>query len=258
MTIVVENEAFHAHRLVLAAGSDYMQALLCEDRFEDSTKEAIQLPEMKACHFRVVLEWIYERRCEVEKSMITDVLEMACRLQCVDLLRSLEKTIADDVLMPETCLEMWDFAERMQLPYLVAKAMNKAAACYEKLTDSMAFNALPAARLSTLLANKSLEADEEIIFISVLSWVKAQNEPPTEDELGEIFENIRFSLMSSQFIANDVEREEVLLGNRRGVLSLVGGLREKAHNVESLRTSSRCSLSMDHFKGFRFHINGDV
>lgn len=47
VTILVGNETFRAHRLILAASSDYMRALFCGDRLKDSTKETIELPDME-------------------------------------------------------------------------------------------------------------------------------------------------------------------------------------------------------------------
>ena len=52
--------------------------------------------------------------------MVTEVLEVTCHLQCLDLISTLEDKLAKAIML-ESCLEPWDFAKIIHLPSLEAK-----------------------------------------------------------------------------------------------------------------------------------------
>ena len=232
--------------------------------FEDSTKNSIELPGMKAAPIRFVLEWMYGGRCELDdETMAMEVLEAACRLQCVDLISSLEKSIVR-MVRSETCLAIWDFAERMQLPTLAAAAKEKALKSFDDLTDSAEFKVLPASPLLSLMISDDnlYTKKEELVFASIIAWAKAQNESPSQEELGELFKHVRFPLMSAKFITKSVETEKLLMGNPKGVMSLVRGLKEKAFSMKTKRTSARFgnTISLDDFNepGLKVRIKNNL
>ena len=98
---------------------------------------------MEAGTFRAVLQFLYESRCELEESMAVNVLEAACRLQCSGLISIIENILVR-VVSPGSCLELWEFAERLQLLSLVTASKACVLTCYEKLIGSTEFMEIPA------------------------------------------------------------------------------------------------------------------
>eukprot|EP00434_Breviolum_minutum_P008257 symbB.v1.2.007286.t1/scaffold438.1/size205425/14 len=105
--IRVADCSFRAHRLVLAACSDYMRA-----RFYES----IDLPDMPAAAFEAVLEHMYTGTCCIHEEMLVAVLEAASRLQYLGLLEVASRA-AQEMLLPANCLRIWEVAD----PWLLWK-----------------------------------------------------------------------------------------------------------------------------------------
>lgn len=70
--LIIESECFYAHRIVLAARSDYFRALLYgglrESRHENRT---IEIKECKAAAFKLLLLYIYTGRINLIKEKVT-------------------------------------------------------------------------------------------------------------------------------------------------------------------------------------------
>ena len=77
--VTVEGRSFQAHRIVLAARSEYMNALFGSGMAE-SKSASISVAEMDADAFGLVLEWMYEGRASVEALLLPEVLTVASRL----------------------------------------------------------------------------------------------------------------------------------------------------------------------------------
>ena len=69
--LVVESEHFHAHRIVLAARSDYFRALLYGGLRESQVdNHTIEIKECKAAAFRFLLLYIYTGRVNLVKEKV--------------------------------------------------------------------------------------------------------------------------------------------------------------------------------------------
>lgn len=71
LVLIVESEQFHAHRVILAARSDYFRALLYgglrESRQEN---QRIEIKECKASAFEFLLRYIYTGRINLIKEKV--------------------------------------------------------------------------------------------------------------------------------------------------------------------------------------------
>ena len=81
VTFTVEGRSFSAHKLVLAAASAYVRALVDGPRFADSSSDALTLDEMPAAAFELLLEWIYSGSCNAPLNLLQPLLLAAGRLQ---------------------------------------------------------------------------------------------------------------------------------------------------------------------------------
>lgn len=69
--LIVESECFYAHRIILAARSDYFRALLYGGlRESQQNNPAIEIQECKAAAFQILLRYIYTGRVNLLKEKV--------------------------------------------------------------------------------------------------------------------------------------------------------------------------------------------
>eukprot|EP00927_Polykrikos_kofoidii_P035886 TRINITY_DN30386_c0_g1_i1.p1 TRINITY_DN30386_c0_g1~~TRINITY_DN30386_c0_g1_i1.p1 ORF type:complete len:447 (+),score=63.62 TRINITY_DN30386_c0_g1_i1:348-1688(+) len=208
--VVTEGGHRHmAHRVVLAAGSDYMSALF-DAGMADSIVPTIHLPDVSSTAFGSVLEFVYAGECSLtDEESLMDVVEAAGRLQ-VNHLLIVGSNELETRLVPDSCLVIWKFSDRLALLNLRAAAKREALLSFERLLETPAFCALSWSNLSELLTDEHLTVSrEERVFDAVKRWVGAQNSPPSQNELLPLLKQIRFPLMAETYISQHVRPDPI-------------------------------------------------
>ncbi|CAF5209387.1 unnamed protein product, partial [Rotaria magnacalcarata] len=69
--LIVESERFYAHRIILAARSDYFRALLFGGlRESQNDNRTIEIKECKSAAFKILLEYIYTAQINLLKEKV--------------------------------------------------------------------------------------------------------------------------------------------------------------------------------------------
>lgn len=209
-----DGTSFDAHRLVLASTSDYMRALLAEDRFKDSSDHTIQLADVSDRAVGYLLEWMYTGICKIASlADVVEFLEAACRLQCQSLIKQLELAICSSV-DAGTCLGFWSLAEKLSLDELAKKAKAAAVVGFSSIASSEEFVALTLERIIELTQDDGLVVrKEEEVYESVLKWTKAQHIALSKEEQEKLHACVRYPLMNKKFIMDHVLMEPLLVEN---------------------------------------------
>ena len=104
--IVVEGEHFEAHRVVLAAHSEYFLRLFVSS-FTDAASATVVLETLPAPAFAAFLEWAYRGELELgDAESIAPLLSAAAYLQAAELSNSLVDVVIK-LLSPETLANTW-------------------------------------------------------------------------------------------------------------------------------------------------------
>ena len=195
--LVVGQRTFQAHRLVLAAASEFFHALITSP-FTEAGEEHMTLPEIGEQTFEIVLEFIYARECTIaDETLLQPVLEAACRLQMDDLQAAAEAAVIQRIT-PASCLDAWDLADHFSLTALLAVARKLALTRFDEVVESAAFASVSSARLDELLASDALTVErEELAFHALARWVDAQPEAPPPEDVARLLSRIRFPLIAS-------------------------------------------------------------
>uniref|UniRef100_A0A7R9WJ43 BTB domain-containing protein n=1 Tax=Pseudictyota dubia TaxID=2749911 RepID=A0A7R9WJ43_9STRA len=211
-----DGRKFNAHRLVLATNSNYMEALLAEDRFQDSSGCPIPLRDVSSCTLEKILEWMYVGSCGDFQTTneAVEVLEAACFLQCRDLVKQLVTSLLDTI-DAENCLHMWELGERLHLEELTSKATHVAASNFASLASGDEFEKLPFARLCQILDVEDLtdDANQAELYMSIMRWAKAQDVLPSGEDLEQLLDYLHFARMDKSFVEEHVLRNPLLLDN---------------------------------------------
>ena len=211
--IRVESRTFEAHRMVLAATSDYFEALIVNERFADSSG-TFELPEMDADAFAAVLAFMYHGKCEVTNArLLVEVLQAAMRLQVVPLAAA-AATAMKRRLAPNTALVIWQHAEQNNLGGLADAAILAAARGFEEVAASDEWLRAPVGLVLKLLGAERLSVSSESrVFEAAARWLSGQTpseETPADELAAAVFGCVRFPLLAREYVLERVLSEPML------------------------------------------------
>ena len=167
-----DGQDFNVHRCVLAASSDFMEALFSSG-MRDSEVE-VKLESVKSSLFSAFLDFVYNGVCEVEESELAALLEVATHLQS----SSFQQTTLDalvDRMEAADALPLWQLGEKLTLPVLAVAATRYAAANFQALATCDAILQASCEQLTTILQHDDLEVMTryDVVFDAIARWEAA-------------------------------------------------------------------------------------
>ena len=179
----VGEDVFPAHRIVLAANSDYFHAMFACG-MKESNQEVIELKDesISAAALKIVMDSMYSEDLHVNDENVFEVLLAADNLQvtnvveqCCNYLQTEFVKLRFDV---QTYCRICTVADRHGLTDLQEATQRQMASMYKDICESEEFlTHIDADQLSSLLSRDDLSAPSEtFVFKSVMQWIKYKKE----------------------------------------------------------------------------------
>ena len=211
----VDEDVFPAHRIVLAANSDYFHAMFAHG-MKESNQEVIELKDesISADALKIVMDSIYSGDLHVNDENVFEVLLAADHLQvtsvvqqCCDFLLTEFVQLRFDV---QTYCRICTIADRHGLTDLQDATQRKMASMYKEICESEEFlSHIDADQLSSLLSRDDLRAPSEtFVFKSVMQWIKYKKEermPVAARVIGAV----RLGLVEIRDVIRELNTEEM-------------------------------------------------
>ena len=211
----VGEEVFTAHRIVLAASSDYFHAMFSHG-MKESNQEVIELKDenISAAALKIVLDSIYSGDILVNDENVFDILVAADHLQvtsvvqqCCDYLQTQFVQLRFDV---QTYCQICTIADRHGLTDLQEATQSKMASIYKDVCDNEEFlSHVDANQYSSLLSRDDLSAPSEtFVFKSVMQWIKHKKEERMA-VASKVIGSVRLGLVDIREIIEELNTEEM-------------------------------------------------
>uniref|UniRef100_H3CGP7 Kelch-like protein 25 n=1 Tax=Tetraodon nigroviridis TaxID=99883 RepID=H3CGP7_TETNG len=214
VTLRAGGRSFPCHRAVLAACSQYFQAMfgggLRESLDQDVDFRDSVHPEV----LELLLDFAYSSRVVINEENAESLLEAADMLQFPDV-RDAAAAFLEGHLNAANCLGMMLLADAHQCKRLYELSWRMCLLHYETLRDAEDFCYLPKDKLLELILSDELEIeDEQVVFGSVMRWVRYDAEARRR-HLPELLRGVRLALLPSECLLKVVACEELVMADRR-------------------------------------------
>ena len=211
----VGEEVFSAHRIVLAASSDYFHAMFAHG-MKESNQEVIELKDgsISAAALKIVLDSIYSGDLQVNDENVLDVLVAADHLQvtsvvqqCCEYLQTQFVQLRFDV---QTYCQICTIANRHGLIDLQEATQSKMASMYKDVCGNEEFlSHIDANQYSSLLSRDDLTAPSEtFVFKSVMQWIKHKKEERMT-AAAKVIGTVRLGLVDIKEVIRELNTEEM-------------------------------------------------
>jgi len=213
-----KKEAIPAHRIVLAASSRLLEAMLYPLKGTDGERAKVSLPvvvqikDTDPAVFKILLQCLYTDNINLDTGKLPELISLAQKYQIEKLQVACTEFMEKDVSAENVC-ELFEIA-----PKLLGDEEFGLSFIRENTDDvfaSEAFLKLSPARLKFLLSDEFLGAEESSIFVALKHWGKHQVEKAGDDMKGsetdklkvvlkDLITCIRFPVMDLEDIASHV------------------------------------------------------
>ena len=212
----VGEEVFSAHRIVLAASSDYFHAMFAHG-MKESNQEVIELKDesISAAALKIVLDSIYSGDLQVNDENIFEVLVAADHLQVTGAVQQccdyLQTQFVDQLRFDvQTFCRVSAIADRHGLKDLQEATQTKMAYIYKEICESEEFlSHVDADQYTRLLSRDDLSAPSEtFVFKSVMQWIKHKKEERMT-AAAKVIGAVRLGLVDIKALIEELNTEEM-------------------------------------------------
>ncbi|XP_031558061.1 kelch-like protein 20 [Actinia tenebrosa] len=206
VTITAEQTDFAAHKGILAASSDYFQALFTTAMIEKDS-EKIYL-EVSSSIVNDLLTFLYTGKTDINEANVIELLVAADYL----VIHELKEQCADylvHLLSSVTCIKIYTLALQCNCPVLRAKTERFILKNFVSVLENEDFNSLDCYQFEGIINNDDLVVNgEEDVYKAILLWMNGCEERKPYFE--RLFGLLRLSSLPEDFIINNIENEPLV------------------------------------------------
>ena len=206
--LIVDGAEFNAHKIILAARSEYFRALLFSSGMSETNSSCIHIKEAKPNAFRLLLQYIYKGKINLKnekEDLLIDLLSLVHQYGFVELQKSVSDYL-ESILEVKNICSIYEIASLYQLCSLrqtCLRFIDKN--CLELIRQNCLLQ-LSGDSLSTIIERDSFCAQEIDIFNIVKEW----HEVNKCDANHQLISKIRLPLMKLDELLNQVRLSKLI------------------------------------------------
>ncbi|XP_018319693.1 kelch-like ECH-associated protein 1 isoform X2 [Agrilus planipennis] len=208
VTLEVGQELYHAHKVVLAAGSPYFKAMFTGGLKECEMKR-IKLQGVSATAMALLINFMYTGRIRVNENTVCQLLPAATMFQVKNVIHACCDFL-ERQLDPSNAIGIASFAEQHGCSDLCSKANQYIERNFTQICQEEEFFQLSPFQLINLIKKDELNVqDEKDVYNAVLKWVKYDEETRYK-KMEPILCAVRCQFLTPKFLNEQMKHCDLL------------------------------------------------
>lgn len=201
-----------AHRVILSSVSDYFYAMFTNNLAE-SFKTDIEINDIDGDSLRVLIDYVYTGKIELNDSNIFSILSAANFLQLDNVLKFGCDFLCKNLGI-SNCVSIYRFSEQQSLNTLKEISYKYLLENFENLASNLELlNELEKNELAQLFADEYLNiSKEEFVYETLFKWVEL-NKDERKDSISQLLAKVKLPLLKANFLAKQIENNQFLKNN---------------------------------------------
>ena len=209
--IVVDDGELAVHKSILSAASPFFYDLF--SRITNEEEHKITLKNLKERAMDDILHFIYTGEAYIHDDNVRQLTATANFLKLGGL-KEMAVAYLERKLTPTNAVEILMLAKKHDCVALVASCENMIQENFVMVSQSIGFRKCSTEILLDFVKSEELKVmKEEEVYEAVMQWVR-HNSYEGERNLSKIFQYIRIPLMSPLYIAENIEKDELIKRNQ--------------------------------------------
>ncbi|CAH1263835.1 KLHL24 [Branchiostoma lanceolatum] len=204
VVLCVDGKEIPCHRAVLAACSEYFHAMFCNG-LRESKEHKVTIHEVSTGTLQLLVDYAYTSKVTVTEDNAVKLMKATNFFQIQPVFDACMKFLLEG-LRAENCLSILDLGGMLS-PELEKRASLCALNDFVAVSKTPEFLHLTKDQLITLISSDDLNAPEEVVYTSVMTWINHDTGERNND-MKELMELVRFPFMDKQYFFENVESNE--------------------------------------------------
>ena len=210
ITLRTGKKLHKCHKVILASVSSYFKGMFASG-MKESASDIISLEGVDEHIFTLIMQYIYSGNISITVSNVQELLATAVYLQLSQLQTQCEDFLVNHIDL-SNCVDVWNLGKLYDCNELTSSV-------WKYIVDNFANISVPKLLELTRGEVINLVKDDNLNVLSekdvlkfVLQWVQKVAE--REENCSEIFQNVRFSLLSSMYVEEMLSQSKLLRTNK--------------------------------------------
>ena len=189
---------YPAHRVVLASGSNYFDAML-GGNFTESQENEIFIGDVEDKSIKVLVDFIYTSEITVDEDNVQSLLQACTYLQIIEV-KEICCEFLKQRLNPSNCMTIKTLAHCNGCVDLTQAARNCLANNFDKFSQSEEFKSLGVEQVIDILSSDDTNIQsEELLYESALTWISYDRDE-RQKLLSSLLQYIRKHLIPKEYL----------------------------------------------------------
>lgn len=264
ITIMVENQSFPCHRIILSAASRYFDAMFSSN-MKESEMDEIYLHDIKANTFKDVLAFVYCNKDIITQETAEDIIRTASMLQIDSLQKQCERFMAGNINI-ENCVGLWALARHLNYQKLKEKSYPCILSNFVEVCENEEFLLLEKNDLIEIIKDDGLKViDEDVVCEAVFKWIRF-DECSRKHDLPEIFQHLRLTQVSIDYVLDELDTNPLVTEFKSCVIAVKNAIKYHAmparrQTLTNVKDEFRCVSNKTHLitvLGRRYRKGGET
>ncbi|KAI8515022.1 Kelch repeat and BTB [Branchiostoma belcheri] len=215
VTLLVDEDRFPCHRLLLAAASPYFKAMFCRKGFTETQEDCVRLQGVSKDAVNLLVRYVYTGQVELSETNVQELMSAANMFQILDLFQACA-TYMQSKVDKTNCLGVYFFAQAIDHEDLMYAARDVLNINFASVSRTEEFLQLSWQQVVDIISSDKLSVkSEDQLCKAVLQWLhhhqwQGSGEENLDATVWNVLKHVRCKLLSQEYVSDILCKDPVV------------------------------------------------